>query len=264
MTRPMTLITGASSGIGEALAYRFAEIGESLALTARSLERLDAVAKTIAARTGHVPLVIAADLAQPGAARRIQRAIAEQGGVVRHLINNAGFGVLGDVANLPVEDQLALIDVNCRAVTELTSIFLPEILAGRGGVLNVGSVAGFVPGPGFAVYYASKAFVLSLTRALRAETKDQGIKVCLLCPGPTATEFGARAGVLKPWTTGWLRPMEASRVAKIAVDGYRAGKAVIVPGVRNKIMVALFSVLPARLTAPLVARAQRRRKAVLS
>ena len=155
--RPVTVITGASAGIGVALARVFARNGHALALVARREDRLRALADEIAATGSPKPLVIAADLQRSDAARVIGEALAAQGAEPQFMVNNAGFGLVGAAASLDREDELAMIDVNMRALTELSLAFVDSLARHRGGILNVGSMAGFLPGPGMAVYYATKA-----------------------------------------------------------------------------------------------------------
>ncbi len=200
--RPVTVITGASAGIGAALARVFARNGHALALVARREDRLHALADEIAAAGGVRPLVIVADLQRSDATRLIGEALAAQGAEPQFMVNNAGFGLIGTAAALDRAEQLAMIDVNVRMLTELSLAFVDSLARHRGGVLNVGSVAGFLPGPGMTVYYATKAFVLSFSEALHSELKSRGVRVTVLCPGPVPTEFAARAGLPK----AWLRP----------------------------------------------------------
>ena len=193
--RPVTVITGASAGIGVALAREFARHGHELALVARREDRLSDLADEIAATGAARPIVIAADLAQSGSAQRIGEALAAAGAEPQYVVNNAGFGLVGQAAARDRAEQLGMIDLNVRALTELSLAFVDSLARHKGGVLNVGSVAGFLPGPGSAVYYATKAFVLSFSEALHSELGPRGVKVCVLCPGPVPTEFATVAGV---------------------------------------------------------------------
>ena len=195
--RPVTVITGASAGIGAALARVFARNGHALALVARREDRLHALADEIAAAGGVRPLVIVADLQRSDATRLIGEVLAAQGAEPQFMVNNAGFGLIGSAPALDHAEQLAMIDVNVRVLTELSLAFVDSLARHRGGVLNVGSVAGFLPGPGMTVYYATKAFVLSFSEALHSELKSRGVRVTVLCRGPVPTEFAARAGLSK-------------------------------------------------------------------
>lgn len=190
-----TLITGASAGLGEGFARALAAEGKSLILTARRVDRLDALAAGLRA-TGVAVDVFAADLADPAAPAKLVADISAAGLTIDTLINNAGFGLRGPVADLDAEQQLGMIDVNCRALVALSRGVLPGMIAaGQGGILNVASSAAFQPGPWMSVYYATKAFVLSFSEGLHEEVKQQGVRVAALCPGPTRTEFAEVAGM---------------------------------------------------------------------
>jgi short-subunit dehydrogenase len=187
--RAVTLITGASAGLGAEFARQCAARGDELVLVARRRERLEALAAQIGGGE-----VITADLAAPGAAEQLMRDVEARGLAVSTLINNAGFGLTGRFAGLPLDRQREMIDLNIGALVELTHLVLPGMIErGAGAILNVASTAAFQPGPGFAVYFATKSFVLSFTEALHQELKRTNIKVSALCPGPTRTEFGAVA-----------------------------------------------------------------------
>jgi uncharacterized protein len=235
--RPVAVVTGASAGIGAELARVFAGHGHALVLVARREQRLAALAAEIAAGGKPAPVVLAFDLAQPDAAARLGEALAARGLEPQYIVNNAGFGLAGRAAERDVTAQLAMIDLNVRALTELSLAFVESLERHRGGLLNVASVAGFFPGPGSAVYYAGKAYVLSLTEALHAELAPLGIRVTCLCPGPVATEFQARAGVAD--APQWPLAVSAEQVA---VEGYRGlmrGKRVVVPGWANRLVASL-------------------------
>jgi short-subunit dehydrogenase len=190
-----TLITGASAGLGEGFARALAAEEKSLILTARRVDRLDALAAELRA-TGVAVDVFAADLADPAAPAKLVADISAAGLTIDTLINNAGFGLRGPVADLDAEQQLGMIDVNCRALVALSRGVLPGMIAaGQGGILNVASSAAFQPGPWMSVYYATKAFVLSFSEGLHEEVKQQGVRVAALCPGPTRTEFAEVAGM---------------------------------------------------------------------
>ena len=194
MTERVTLITGASAGIGTELARVFASHGHRVALVARRADRLTALAAEITAAGGAAPIVIPCDLVQPDAGDRIAEALAAAGVEVEYVVNNAGFGLFGRAVQRDRADQLDMITVNIRALTDLSLRFSDQLIRHRGGLLNVGSIAGFLPGPGMAVYYATKAYVLSFTEAMRAELAPHGVRVTVLCPGPVPSEFQARAG----------------------------------------------------------------------
>jgi short-subunit dehydrogenase len=259
--RPVTVITGASAGIGAALAHVFARNGHELALVARREDRLRALADEIAATGRAKPLVIVADLQLPGATLLIGDALAAQGAEPQFMVNNAGFGLVGTAASLDREEELAMIDVNMRALTELSLAFIESLARHRGGILNVGSMAGFLPGPGMAVYYATKAYVLSFSEALHSELKSRGVRVTVLCPGPVPTEFAARAGLSENMAPGILT-QSAESVAEAGYLGLMQGRRIVIPGLANKLVSLLIRIFPRRLLLALVnARQSRRRSA---
>ena len=235
---PVAIITGASAGIGAELARVFASRGHALVLVARREARLNELAGEIA-KAGHPkPLVLALDLAAPGAAARIGEALAANGLEPQFIVNNAGFGLIGRAAGLDRDEQLSMIDLNVRTLTDLSLSFIDSLARNRGGILNVASVAGFMPGPGSAVYYAGKAFVLSLTEALHEELGPRGVRVTCLCPGPVASEFQARAGIIEktpPWPIG----ISATHVAEAGYRGLMRGQRVVVPGLAMRLLAML-------------------------
>lgn len=243
--KPITLITGASAGIGRALAHVFAEHGHDLVLVARRRAELDEVAQHITAQYGVLCLVLAADLARSDAAEAIDAFMTEHGVEPQFIVNNAGFGVMGP-ADHAVEQQLAMVDLNVRAVCALSLRFVQSIERHRGGIMNLSSLAAFFPGPGMAIYYASKSFVLSFTRALHRELAPRNIRVSVLCPGPVQTELHSRAGIE---VRGHVKlfSLSAHRVAEDGYNGLIAGKAVIIPGWPNKLSALLLPRLPAGL-----------------
>jgi short-subunit dehydrogenase len=235
---PVTVITGASAGIGAELARVFADNGHCLALVARREQRLGQLAAEIAAAGRPKPLVLPIDLALPNAAAWIGNALAAHGLEPEYIINNAGFGLIGRAAELDRAEQLAMIDLNIRALTELSLAFVESLGRRRGGVLNVASVAGFFPGPRSAVYYASKAYVLSLSEALHVEFMPLGIRVTCLCPGPVATEFQARAGI-SDRDVSWPLAVSAAQVAAAGYRGLMEGRRLVVPGWANRLVASL-------------------------
>ncbi len=257
--RPVTLITGASSGIGAELAHVFAEHGHELVLTARREAELEALATAIAATGRARPLVLPLDLVQRDAVAQLAAALTAHGVEPDNVVNNAGFGLAGKAAELDRNDQLAMVDLNMRALTEMSLAFADSLARHRGGLLNVASIAGFLPGPGMAVYYASKAYVLSFSEALHEELRSSGVRVTTLCPGPVATGFQARAG-LRPGGIGEGGPLAlpARRVAEIGYDGLVRGKRVVIAGLGNKIAVFFMRLMPHALLLPLVATSMRR------
>ena len=260
MLRPVTLITGASSGIGMALARVFARNGHDLALVARRKDRLDALAKEIAATGRRKPLVIVADLAQPDAAGKVRKALAVRRAEPQYVVNNAGFGLFAKAADGDRNRQLVMIDVNMRALAALSLMFVPSLERHRGGVLNVGSMAGFMPGPGMAVYYASKSFVRSFSDSLHREWKRRGLRVTNLAPGPVPTEFGERAGVQMD-TAPQLLTQSVEHVAELGYRGLMRGRALVVPGKLNRVAVALSRFMPRAVLMNVIERRQAQRKA---
>jgi short-subunit dehydrogenase len=263
MTTPVTIITGASAGIGTALARVFARHGHRLMLVARREDRLTALAAEISANGAPAPLVVPFDIAQPNAVAHIRRVLAEHGCEAQYVVNNAGFGLVGRAVSLDLPEQLTMIDLNVRALTDLSLAFVDSLSAHRGGLLNVASVAGFLPGPNSAVYYAGKAYVLSFTEALHKELQPQGVRVTALCPGPVQTEFQARAGVGGSKATP-IFTTSAERVAEEGYAGLMAGKRVVIPGFANKVAAFLPRVLPRGRVLSLVGARQERRQEALA
>ncbi|GLK76439.1 oxidoreductase [Methylopila jiangsuensis] len=234
-SRRTVLITGASSGIGLELARLFAANGDDLVLAARREDRLKALADELSARHGIAASAVAADLAKPDGVKELAIEVGRRGHIVDVLVNNAGFGLLGPFARLPYDRQLEMLAVNVNAPTALAGLYLPGMLArGRGGILNVASLAAFQAGPEMAVYYASKAYLLSFSEALYEETRRSGVTVTALCPGPSPTEFGQVAGAsnVKLFKTGVV---SAADVAKAGFDGFQARKAIVIPGALPKL-----------------------------
>jgi len=245
MTRlkPITLITGASAGIGAALADLFADRGHQLVLVARRAPRLQAIADAIEDRGHARPRVIALDLARADAPARIEEELRAGGLEPQYVVNNAGFGLLGPAAKLDREQQLAMIDLNVRALTDLSLRFVDSLERHKGGILNVASVASFMPGPGLAIYHATKAYVLWFSEALHRELAPRGVRVTALCPGPVATEFQARAGMPEAHFPRLLA-RSAERVAREGYEGLMRGQRVVVPGSANKVAALLPRLLP--------------------
>lgn len=243
MTERVTLITGASSGIGTELARVFAANGHRLALTARRADRLGAIAHEITAAGGKAPIVIPCDLQDRDAVDKIEAALRAADVEVEYLVNNAGFGLFGKAIELDRAEQLGIIDVNIRALADLTLRFAPSVSKHRGGVLNVGSIAGFLPGPGMAMYYASKAFVISFTEALRQELKPYGVRVTVLCPGPVPTEFQVRAG-FQPGFDSAVLDVSPAEVARQGYRGLMANKRAVLPGLGIKAVPLMLRLFP--------------------
>ncbi len=243
MTERVALITGASSGIGAELARVFASKGHRVALVARRADRLTALAGEIVAAGGGAPIVIACDLTQTGAGDRIAEALTAAGVEVEYVVNNAGFGLFGRAVERDRAEQLDMITVNIRALTDLSLRFADQLIRHRGGLLNMGSIAGFLPGPGMAVYYASKAYVLSFSEAMRAELAPHGVRVTVVCPGPVPSEFQARAGFAPGFDSAILNVSPAD-VARQAYAGLMANKRAVLPGLGIKIVPLLLRLFP--------------------
>jgi short-subunit dehydrogenase len=256
--KPVTVITGASGGIGEALACVFARNGHEVALVARREKEMVLLSTELAVSCKYKPHVITADLQRTDAPARIAHELLGRGLEPAIVVNNAGFGLHGAAAELDRAEQLALLDLNVRALTDLSLRWIDGIVKHRGGILNVASVAGFLPGPGMAVYYASKAYVLSFTEALARELEPQGVRVTALCPGPVLTEFQMRAGIdSRPPSR--LLGRTAQEVAQAGYNGFMARKRVVVPGFGNKVVSLLPRILPRGLVLRMMESYQRGR-----
>jgi short-subunit dehydrogenase len=249
--RPVTLITGASSGIGAALAHVFAANGHEVVLAARREPQLTTIAASIRAAGYQAPHVLPVDLTRPNSAEWIAQELSARNLEPAFLVNNAGYGLLGPAATLDRAEQLAMIDLNCRSLTELSLRWINSLARHHGGILNVASISGFIPGPGMSVYNASKAYVISFSVGLRRELRPKGIRVTALCPGPVPTEFQARAGILDVhYPRGFDRPAED--VARQGYRGLMRGRSVVVPGVHNKLVPWLPRFLPRGFIATMV------------
>lgn len=246
------LITGASGGIGLELARIFAREHFDLVLVARSKARLEELAAELRAAHGVAVEVIAKDLSAPDAAVEIQRQV----GRIDVLVNNAGFGLYGKFADSPLADDLNLMHLNMDALVALTALFLPGMIEARSGrILNVASTAAFQPGPLMALYYASKAFVLSFSEAIANELKDTGVTVTALCPGPTETGFQARAEV-QDIPLNRMGMMSAKAVAEAGYRGLMAGKTIVIPGIKNKFGAQSVRFTPRKLVTNIVRKIQ--------
>lgn len=254
--RPLALVTGASSGIGLAMARSLASRGYDLVLVARRLELLQQEAQTLSSTCNAVVDCVAADLATAaGLATCLEACAARDFDVV---VNNAGLGCIGAFASSPAARQLEIVDVNCRALIAVSRAVLPRMLERRRGrLIQVASVGGFLPGAWISTYYASKAFVVSHSEALREELRGTGVDVTLCCPGPVATAFQRTAGV--SGNVGESAMMSDIDCAEITLDAAFAGRFLVVPGPKNWPLVVLSRLLPRRLQAWLVGRVQRAR-----
>lgn len=241
----VALVTGASAGIGVDLAECFARDGYDLILTARSEGPLNQVAQRLAGAYAVKTTVIAQDLGAIGGGTALANAVGERGLAVDVLVNNAGYGHAGALTSSDLATQLGMIDLNVRALVELTYLFWDRMLANkRGGVLNVASTAAFQPGPLMANYYASKAYVLSFSEALWEESRGAGVHVSCLCPGPTESKFRERAGTGKTRLAKSAKVMPSAPVARQGYEGWKRNKRVIVTGARNAVQAALAPFIP--------------------
>jgi uncharacterized protein len=252
--RPLALVTGASSGIGLETARELAARGHDLVLVARSEARLATLAAELSTQHRAQAHVIALDLAQPGAADRLADDITRRGLQVDVLVNNAGFGLFGRHVDTALASEQQMIDVNITALTRLTKRLLPAMAArGHGRILNVASTAAFQPGPYMAVYYATKAYVLSYSEALAEELAGSGVSVTALCPGPTASGFQDAAAMQSSALVKGKRLPSAAEVAAYGVRSLLAGRRVAVPGLMNRLMVQSVRFTPRRLVTRIVA-----------
>ena len=229
MTQPVALVTGASAGLGVDFACQLGAKGIRLVLVARRRDRLDALAAELGSARA-----VDIDLSQAGAADRLMADLTAHGEHVELLVNNAGFGLTGRVADMDGKRQRQMIDLNCGVLVELAHAVLPGMIERKSGsILNVASTAAFQPGPGMAVYFATKAFVLSFSEALHEELKGQGVHVTALCRGPTATEFGEIAGFGPSNASSKLAAASAPVVAA-GLKGLERNQAIVIPGLMNK------------------------------
>jgi uncharacterized protein len=258
MVERVALITGASAGIGFEMAKLFAREGHRVALVARRQDRLEALASEIEAAGGKPPLVIACDLQRTDAGDLLCAALTSADVEVEYLVNNAGFGLMGEWAVLDRVEQVAMVDVNVRALTDLSLRFVDQLARHRGGILNVASLAGFMPGPRMAVYYATKAYVLSFSEALFNELAPRGVRVTTLCPGPVPTEFQERAGIVPGFDSKVLN-LPAGTVALAGYRGLMAGKRLVLPGVGMKVIPFMLRFVPRAWVVAMVGRVQRDR-----
>lgn len=257
MAKERALITGGSVGIGAALADVFAAHGHDLILVSRSREKLDARGDAIRKQFGVDVVCIPEDLTDRHGPTHLYDKVRARGLDVHYLVNNAGVGLYGKFATTDLDAELKMIQLNVTSVVDLTKRFLPSMIARRSGrILNVASMAAFVPGPWMSVYYATKAFLLSFSQAIDYELKANGITVTTLCPGPTESEFKVRAGSQRSRLFESF-VMDAPRVARVGYDGMMKGKAVAIPGLRNKLIPVATRLTPRPLIAKLSHRAAR-------
>ncbi|KJH70971.1 SDR family NAD(P)-dependent oxidoreductase [Aliterella atlantica] len=239
------LITGASGGIGLEIAKLFARDRYNLVLVARSQQKLAQVAEELKQESGIAIKIIALDLALPTSPAEIFQAVQQEAIAIDTLVNNAGFATYGLFSETDVATELQMLQVNVVALTHLTKLFVPEMVKRKAGkVLNIASTAAFQPGPLMAVYYASKAYVLSFSEALANELQDFGITVTALCPGPTASGFQKRARMEKSKLVSNQKTMDAATVAQAGYRGLMQNQTVVVPGWKNQILAASVRFMP--------------------
>jgi hypothetical protein len=248
------LITGASSGIGLELAHLFARDGYRLVLVARNRGALRELGDDLQSRYSAEVRISPKDLAHPSAPVELYQELQEAGVVLDVLVNNAGFGGSGAFLDTEWNNEAEMLQVNIVALTHLTKLFLPQIRAREGKLLNVASVAAFLAGPYMAVYYASKAYVLHFTEAIAEELSGTGTTVTCLCPGPVETNFQKRAHMGGTRLAGGPLLVDVREVARVGYEGMKQGKRLVIPGWKNQLMVQLLRLSPRMMTARMVSR----------
>lgn len=258
--RLAVIVLGASRGIGRAIAKVAARDGNIIVLVARSPAGLAATAADVAAAGGEA-FTIRLDLATPDASTRLEAFLTANGLACSILVNSAGYGLRGAVMSLPADDQLGMIDLNIRALADMTLRFLPGMVArGSGGVLNLGSVAGFVPGPYMTFYYASKNFVYAFSAALHEEVRRFGVTVTCVAPGPVSTDFLEESGANRAALFKILPKLNADYVAEQAWRGFKSGRRLVIPAVSAKLVAFVAKMLPTAAALALIGLSQRRSK----
>ena len=253
------LITGASSGIGLELAHLFARDGYRLVLLARSRNTLRQIGDDLQSRYGITVRIAPKDLAHPAAAAELYQELQEAGVLVDVLVNNAGFGLAGPFANTDWAQEAEMLQVNMVAATHLTKLFLPQIRARGGKVLNVASTAAFQPGPFMAVYYATKAYLLSFSEALAEELEGSGVTVTCLCPGPVKTNFQRRASLEGTGIVNSPLLVDVRDVARMGYEGMNRGKRIVIPGWKNRVGVAMLRLSPRSVVTKIVRKIQEKK-----
>jgi uncharacterized protein len=250
---PITIVTGGSEGIGQAIARRFAAQKHSLLLIARSGDRLKETATQLRKDFGADVHTLTLDITSPDAPAEIDAALARAGGYAHILVNNAGIGLSGPFAGHRREEVERLLDLNVKALTVLTHHVLPGMRQRQaGGVINLASLGGYAPGPWQAAYYASKAYVLSFSEAVAAEVAADGVRVCAVAPGPINTAFHERMGAETAWYRRLVPPLRPETVAWWTDRGFALGARVIVPGLINMLMSLALRLVPHRILVPIV------------
>jgi hypothetical protein len=251
-THPIALITGASSGIGKALAENFAEHGYDVILAARSVEKMETHAADLEKRFGITAVVIASDLESPTGAGELHAEIKRRRLTLSALANNAGYGTFGEFKDVTLDTQIGMMQLNMMALVALAKLFLPDLLATKGKMLNTASTAAFQPGPYMAVYYATKAFVLSFSEALAAELAETGVTITAFCPGPTASGFQDKADMHHSAMVKGKRLPTSEAVARKGFRAMQRGRRVYIPGLKNWILAELPRFTPRRLVTTIV------------
>ena len=234
--KPTALITGASSGIGKALCEEFAQDGYHLILAARSVEKMQAQGAELQRRYGIKVTVIDADLERVSGAAQLHAQIKQRGIVLNALVNNAGYATFGEFKDIDLSATLGMMQINMHSVVVLTKLFLPDLIATQGKLLNIASTAAFQPGPFMAVYYATKSFVLYFSEGLACELEGTGVTVTALCPGPTASGFQAKAVMQASALVKNKKLPSAEWVAAAGYSAMKRGKRVHIPGVVNTLL----------------------------
>lgn len=255
------LITGASSGIGLELAHLFAQDGYRLVLVSRNRGVLRLVGDDLQSRYGITVRISPKDLAHPASPNELYQELKETGVVLDVLVNNAGFGASGPFLNTNWNDEAEMMQVNMVALTHLTKLFLPQIRARQGKILNVASTAAFQPGPFMAVYYAGKAYVLSFSEALAEELAGTGVTVTSLCPGPVKTNFQKRAYLQGTALATSPLTVDVRVVAKVGYEGMKLGKRIVIPGWKNWLGVQALRLAPRKTVTKVVRRLQEKKEA---
>jgi short-subunit dehydrogenase len=257
--RPAVVITGASNGIGRAMAKAAAAECADIVLIGRSQERLAAVGGEVS-RRGAEAFTLNLDLLSDDAAKKVKEFLDANGLVCEVLVNCAGRGLQGLAASRPLDRQLDLIDLNARLLVELTLTLIPAMVArGGGGVINMASVASFIPGPQMAVYFATKSFVSSFSQALYEELLNTGVTITCVAPGPVETGFLSGSGIKKLRVFRSLPTLSAEQVAETAWHGFRRGRRLVVPGISSKLATVLTSLVPWRFILPRINQVQKRK-----
>jgi short-subunit dehydrogenase len=257
--RETVLITGASSGIGYEFAKRFAKEQYNIVAVARSENKLQALKEELEAQYGIQVWIYKKDLSNQDEVSALYKEIKKENITIDILINNAGFGLFGEFTETNLDEELNMIDLNIKTLTHLTKLVVVDMVKrNKGKILNVASTAAFQPGPLMAVYYATKAYVLSFTEALENELKGTNVTVSALCPGPTATGFAGRANLGQSKLFKSVGVMNVHQVVEVGYDGLLKGKTIIIPGLKNRLLTIGIRFLPRKMVTSIVRKVQER------